>query len=135
MTAFPLAIAFTLGADVIAEHGTEDKILFGRELAQWAGDDEPNGLQALASPEVEVQILLSYRLKYIGDALTLQTSGNLLTIFLVAGEQHHLAHTFSKFIDVVHQHHHLPGHGRCSHNRVIIFVSAKVWRKNEWRNT
>ena len=56
------AIPFALCAEVVAEHGTEDEVLFGRELVQRTGDDKPNGLQTLAPPEIHVQVLLSCRL-------------------------------------------------------------------------
>ena len=39
-----LTISFALCTEVVAEHGTEDKVLFGRELVQWTGNDEPDGL-------------------------------------------------------------------------------------------
>ena len=57
-----LAIAFALCADVIAEHGAEDKIFFGCEFVERTGNDESDGLQAFAAPEVNVQVLLSCRL-------------------------------------------------------------------------
>ena len=53
-----LAIAFALHADVVAQHGTEDKVFFRCELIQRTGDDEPYGLQAFAAPEIDVQVLL-----------------------------------------------------------------------------
>ena len=49
-----LTIPFALCADVVAEHGAEDKILFGCELVQRTGDDEPDGLQTLTPPEIHV---------------------------------------------------------------------------------
>ena len=66
-----LTISFALRAKVIAEHSSEDEVLFGRELVQRTGDDEPDGLQALAPPEVYILIVSSCRLKQVWDALTL----------------------------------------------------------------
>ena len=43
-TILALAIAFTLCADIVAEHGSEDEVLFWRKLVQRTGDDESNGL-------------------------------------------------------------------------------------------
>ena len=57
-----LAVAFALCAEVIAEHGSEDKIFFRCEFVEWTGNDESNSLQAFASPEVNVQVLQSCRL-------------------------------------------------------------------------
>ena len=54
-----LAIAFALCAEVIAEHSAEDEVLFGCELVQRTGDDEPDGFQTLAPSEIHVQVLLS----------------------------------------------------------------------------
>ena len=102
-TVFTLAVAFALCADVVAEHGAEDKILLRGELVQRTGDDEPDSLQTLAPSEIHVQILLSCGLQHVWDALTLQSFNGLLTIFLITGKQHHVAHTFVQFVDVVHQ--------------------------------
>ena len=53
------AIPFTLCAEVVAEHCPKDKILFGCELVQRTGDDEPDGFQTLSPSEIHIQILLS----------------------------------------------------------------------------
>ena len=118
---FPLAVPFALCAEVIAEHSSEDEIFFGCELVQRAGDNKPYGLQTLASSEIHVQILLSGRLQQVRNALTLQPLNGQLAILLVAGEQHHVTHTFIQFIDVVHQH--LEFHGSCCRqsHRFIVF--------------
>ena len=98
-----LAVPFALCADVVAKHGTKYKILFRGELVQRTGDDEPNGLQTLAPSEIHIQVLLSGWLQQVGNALTLQSLYGQFTVLLVAGKQHHVAHTFIQFIDVVHQ--------------------------------
>jgi len=107
-----LAVPFALCADVVAEHGAEDEVLFGRELVQRTGDDEPNGLQTLSPPEIHVQILLPGWLQQVRDALTLQSLYSQFAVLLVAGEQHHVAHTFMQLVDVIHQYLHLCGN-RC----------------------
>ena len=61
-TVFTLAVAFALCAEVIAEHGSEDKIFFRCEFVEWTGNDESDSLQAFAAPEVNVQVLQSCRL-------------------------------------------------------------------------
>ena len=53
------AIPFALCAEVVAEHRSKDKILFGRELVQRTGDDEPDGFQTFAPSEIHIQVLLS----------------------------------------------------------------------------
>ena len=113
-----LTISFALCADVVAEHGAEDEVLFGRELVQRTGDDEPNGLQTLSPPEIHVQILLPGWLQQVRDALTLQSLYSQFAVLLVAGEQHHLAHTFLQFVDVVHQH--LEFHRSCCCRRSCL---------------
>ena len=62
LTLLTLAIPFALRAEIVTEHGAKDKIFFGCELVQRTGDDEPDGLQAFAPPEVNVQVLQSRRL-------------------------------------------------------------------------
>ena len=54
-----LTIPFTLCAKVVAEHRPKDKILFGCELVQRTGDDEPDGFQTLSPSEIHIQVLLS----------------------------------------------------------------------------
>ena len=103
-SAFSLAVPLALGTDIISEHGAKDKILFGRELVQWAGHDETDGFQAFLAPKIHVQVLLSGRLQQVWNTLTLQPFNGLLTILFITGEQHHVAHTFVQFVDVVHQH-------------------------------
>ena len=97
------AVPFALCADVVAKHGSKDEVLFGRELVQRTGDDKPDGLQTLAPSEIHVQVLLSGWLQQVRNALTLQSLYGQFAILLVAGEQHHVAHTFLQLVDVVHQ--------------------------------
>ena len=59
---FTFAIPFALCTEVVAEHSSEDEVLFGCELIQRTGDDEPDGLQTLSPSEIHVQVLLSCRL-------------------------------------------------------------------------
>ena len=54
-----LAKPFALCAEVVAEHCPKDKILFGCELVQRTGDDEPDGFQTLVPSEIHIQVLLS----------------------------------------------------------------------------
>ena len=107
-----LTVPFALCAEVIAEHSSEDEIFFGCELVQRTGDDEPDGLQTLTPPEIHVQVLLSGRLQQVWDTLALQSLNGQFTVPLVAGEQHHVAHTFMQLVDVIHQYLHLCGN-RC----------------------
>ena len=122
-----LAVAFALCANVVAEHGAKYKILFGCELVQWTCDDEPNGLQTLAPPEIHVQVLLSSRLQQVWNALTFQSLYSLLTIFLITCEQHHVAHTFMQLVDVVHQN--LKFHGSCCRS-CHRFIILDFWVQN-----
>ena len=97
------AVSFALCADVISEHSTENEVLLGSQLMQRTGDDEPDGLQTLAPPKIHVQVLLSCGVQQVGNALTLQSLDSLFTIPLITSKQHHVAHTFIQFVDVVHQ--------------------------------
>ena len=101
---FTFAVPFALCADIIAEHGSENEVLLWRKLVQRTSDDEPDGLQTLTPPEIYVQVLLSGRLQHIWNTLPLQSLYSQFTVLFVAGEQHHVAHTFMQFVDVVHQH-------------------------------
>ena len=68
-----LAVPFTLCAEVIAEHSSEDKILFGRELMERTCDKETDSLQTLTSPKVHIHVLSFGRLQNVRNALTLQS--------------------------------------------------------------
>ena len=120
VVAFTLTIPFALCAEVVAEHGTEDKVLFGCELVQRTGDDESDGFQTLATPEIHVQVLLASGLEHIRDTLTFQPFNGQFAIFLITGEEHHLAHALIQFVDVVHQYLHLRGN-RCCRFHFIRF--------------
>ena len=124
--ALTLAVSLTLGADVIAQHGAENEVFLGRELVERTGDDETDGVKTLATSEIDVQVLLSGRLKHIRNALALQARNGLLAVALVTCEQHHLAHAFIQLIDMVHQHLHLC-RNRCrrSHFLVVLVFGCK----------
>ena len=53
------AIPFALCAEVVAEHSSEDEVLFGSELVQRTGDDKPDGFQTLGTSEIHISVLLS----------------------------------------------------------------------------
>ena len=53
-SALALAIAFALYADVVAEHGPEDEVLFWSKLVQRTGNNKTDGLQTLVSSEVNI---------------------------------------------------------------------------------
>ena len=91
-------------AEVVAEHGSQDKILFGGKLVQRTGDDEPDGLQTFASSEVNIQVLSSGWLQQVRDPLTLQTLDGDFAVLLITREQYHVAHALIQLVDVVHQH-------------------------------
>jgi hypothetical protein len=62
---------------------------------------------------------------------------SLFAILLVAGEQHHVAHTFVQFVDVVHQY--LEFHGSSCRSRSHFYLfsngGAKVRQITKVRNT
>ena len=101
--ALALAITFTLGADVITEHRTEDEVFLGRQLVKRTVDKQTDGIKTLAAAEVNVDILLAGRLHHVGNCLSAQPSGGKSFVAAVAREENHPAHTFLVFIDVVHK--------------------------------
>lgn len=62
------AIPYTLFANIIAEHDTEDKILFGCQFIQWLIDHLPDHSHAFFFAEKEVYMLCIHRLYDIIDA-------------------------------------------------------------------
>ena len=151
------AITLTLGTDVVAKHGSEDKVLFGSQLIQRTGDKQTDGIEALTATEIDVDILLASGLHHVVDGLTTQTVRGKSLETAVAGEENHPAHTFLIFIDMVHQNpglrpscftlgkvdasitllsltQHLHGGGHCltchlSFNRLLHIPDIlKVWR-------
>ena len=55
-------IALTLCTEVIAQHRTEDKVLFGRQFVERTGDNETNGIETFLATNVEIQVVLASRL-------------------------------------------------------------------------
>jgi hypothetical protein len=43
------AVSFTLGADVVAKHGPQDKVLFGRQLVQRTDGKQTDSIETLLS--------------------------------------------------------------------------------------
>ena len=66
-----LTIAFTLSTNVISQHGTQDKILFRRKLAQRFGDYHADSIQAFLLTKEEIQTVVANRLDDIINVLTL----------------------------------------------------------------
>lgn len=57
--ALTLAVSLALSANVIAKHGTEDKVFLGCELVQRTSHDESDSLKTFPSSEVNIYVLLS----------------------------------------------------------------------------
>ena len=55
-------IALTLCTKVIAQHRTKNKVLLRRQLVEWTGDYEANGIEAFLTTNIEIQIVLASRL-------------------------------------------------------------------------
>ena len=66
-----LTIAFTLGTDVISQHGTQDEILLRRSLSQWFGDNYSDIIQTCTLAKEEIQTVVTNRLNDIINVLTL----------------------------------------------------------------
>ena len=66
-----LTIAFTLGTDVISQHGTQDEILFRRKLAQRFGNNHADSIQTFLLTKEEIQPIVANRLDDVINVLTL----------------------------------------------------------------
>ena len=102
--ALALAVSLTLGADVVAKHGSKDEVLFGSQLIQRTGDEKTDGIEALLATEIHIDILLASGLHHIVDRLATQTVRGKCLETAIACEEYHPAHTFLIFINMVHQH-------------------------------
>ena len=60
VAAFALAIALTLGTYVIAQHGTEDKVLFGGQLAERTGDHQTDGIKTFLLAKEKIETVVAY---------------------------------------------------------------------------
>ena len=98
------AVSFALGADVVAEHGSEDEVLFGSQLIQRTGDKQTDGIKTLLATKIDVDILLASGLHHVVDGLAAQPVGGKSLETAVASEEYHPAHTFLIFIDMVCKH-------------------------------
>ena len=66
-----LTIAFTLSADIIPQHGTQDEILFRRKLAQRFGNNHADSIQTFLLAKEEIQPVVANRLDDVINVLTL----------------------------------------------------------------
>ena len=110
-SALTFAISLTLGTDVVAKHGSKDKVLFGSQFIQRTCDEQTDGIETFLTTKIDVDILLASGLHHVVDGLAAQSIGGKSLETAVAGKQYHPAHTFLIFIDMVHQH--LHGGGQC----------------------
>ena len=101
---FTLAVSLALCTDVVAEHGSEDEILFGRQLIERTGNEQADGIETFTATEIDVHVLLASGLHHVVYRLAAQTMAGLLLETAVAGEEYHPAHTFLIFIDMVRKH-------------------------------
>ena len=102
--ALAFTVALTLGTDVVAEHGSKDKVLFWSQFIQRTGDEQTDGIETLLATEIDVDILLACGLHHVVDGLAAQSIRGKSLETAVAGEEYHPAHTFLIFVDVIHQH-------------------------------
>ena len=108
-TLLSLAIALTLGTNVIAEHGAENEVFFGSELIERAVDHHPDGIETLFLAEKEIEAFIAHGLDDVGDACMFQTGTGIGLIALIESEEHHVADSFLEFVDMVHEHFHVGG--------------------------
>ena len=97
-----LAVSLALCTDVVAEHGSEDEVLFGRQLIVRTGNEQADGIETFATTEIDVHVLFASGLHHVVYRLAEQTMAGLLLATAVAGEEYHPSHTFLIFIDMVH---------------------------------
>ena len=97
-------VPFTLCTDVVAEHGSEDEVLFGRQLIERTRNEQADGIETFAATEIDVHVLFASGLHHVVYRLAAQTMAGLLLETAVAGEEYHPSHTFLIFIDMVRKH-------------------------------
>ena len=107
--ALALAVALTLGADIITQHGAEHEVLFGGEQIERARHHHAYGIETLLAPEVKIEAVVAHGLDDVVDVLALQTAPGKFLILLVEREEHHTAHSLLVFVDMVHQYLHIYG--------------------------
>lgn len=98
-----LTIALTLHPDVVTQQCAEHEILLRGELIERFGHYQAYRIHALLASEEEVQPIIAHGLNDVRDVLTLQPPDSELLILLVEGVEHHLAHPFLVFVDMVHE--------------------------------
>lgn len=101
-----LTVSFALCTDIVAEHGTKNEVLLGRQLVERTGDKQTYGIETLPATEIDIYVLLASRLNHVVYRLAGESLAGLLFETTVAGEEYHPAHTFLIFIDMVHQNFH-----------------------------
>lgn len=107
---FALTVSLALSTNIVAKEGSEDEILFGSELIERTAHDVAYCLQTFGLTKIKVQTVVAHRLDEIPDTLVLQSRDGKLLVFLVEGEEHHLAYTLLILINMVHEHLHIHWH-------------------------
>ena len=74
-------VPFTLCTDVVAKHGSEDEVLFGRQLIERTRNEQTDGIETFATTEIDVHVLFASWLHYVVYRLAAQTmAGYLLCV-------------------------------------------------------
>ena len=75
------AVSLALGADVVAKHGSEDEVLFGRQLIEWTSNEQTDGIETFATTEIDIHVLFASALHHVVYRLAAQTmAGYLLCV-------------------------------------------------------
>jgi len=104
---FTLAVAFALHRNIITQHDAQHEILLGSQFVQRFIDERLHGVQAATLAEIEIDLLLRYRLQQIVDTLTAKPFDQQPGTGRAQRAEHQIPNALTEFVDMMQQHLHI----------------------------
>ena len=99
---FTLAVAFALHRNIITQHDAQHEILLGSQFVQRFIDERLHGVQAATLAEIEIDLLLRYRLQQIVDTLTAKPFDQQPGTGRAQRAEHQIPNALTEFVDMMH---------------------------------
>ena len=101
---FLFTITAALAANVVAQHGSQDEVFLRSQLVQRTGCHEADGIDALRTPEEEVDAFTVDGLYAVGNVLVVQPVDCKGFVLPVGRIEHHVADSLLVLVDMVEKH-------------------------------
>lgn len=98
---FLLAIAFALGTEIVAQHGSQDEILFRAEVVEGTCDNATDGIYAFLPSKEQVDPAVSHVLDKVVDLFAVEPFEHEVQVLPGGGVEYHAADPFLVFVKMV----------------------------------